>query len=89
MFLSDDNSQYYLNKEHSMDFILDETVDYSDDLVDDFKHVMEINNDNKVGDAPVLSTLVSVEVGNMSAGMLIKKNHGILFTVKHIVFEFL
>lgn len=73
MFLPDDDSQYYLNKEHGMDIKLDETVYCKDGIVDDFNPVLEFSDDNKDGDAPVLSTLVSMEAGNMSPGMLIKK----------------
>lgn len=71
MFISDDNnSQHELKKEHGMDSTLDESISYKDDLGEDLKSELELSDDSKLGDAPVLSTLIPLEAGNVSAGKL-------------------
>jgi len=72
MFISDDNnSQHEIKKEHGMDSTLDESIGYRDDLGEDLKSELELSDDSKLGDAPVLSTLIPLEAGNVSAGELL------------------
>jgi len=72
MFISDDNnSQHEIKKEHAMDSTLDESIGYRDDLGEDLKSELELSDDSKLGDAPVLSTLIPLEAGNISAGKLL------------------
>lgn len=68
MFISDDNSQHEIKKEHCLDSTLDESIGYRDDLGDDLKSELELSDDSKLGDTPVLSTLVPLETGNVSVG---------------------
>lgn len=72
MFISDDNSQNDIKKEHGMDSTLDESLGYRDDLGEDLKSELELSDDSKLGDTPVLSSLIPLEAGNVSAGKLIK-----------------
>lgn len=72
MFISDDNSQQEIKKEHGLDSTLDESLGYRDDIGDDLKSELELSDDSKLGDTPVLSTLVPLEAGNVSAGKLLK-----------------
>lgn len=78
MFISDDNSQNDIKKEQGMDSTLDESIDFRDDIGEDLKSEMELSDDSKLGDTPILSTLVPLEAGNVSSGMLIK-NYIILY----------
>lgn len=68
MFISDDNSQHEIKKEHGLDSTLDESIGYRDDLGEDLKSELELSDDSKLGDTPVLSTLIPLETGNVSAG---------------------
>lgn len=68
MFISDGNFQHEIKKEHGMDSTLDESIGYRDDLGDDIKSELELSDDSKLGDTPVLSTLVPLETGNVSVG---------------------
>lgn len=72
MFISDDNSQNDIKKEHGMDSTLDESICYRDDIGEDLKSELELSDDSKLGDAPVLSTLIPLEAGNVSAGKYFK-----------------
>lgn len=72
MFISDDNSQHEIKKEHGLDSTLDESLGYRDDIGDDLKSELELSDDSKLGDTPVLSTLVPLEAGNVSSGKLLK-----------------
>jgi glycoprotein-N-acetylgalactosamine 3-beta-galactosyltransferase/transcription initiation factor TFIID subunit 7 len=68
MFISNDNSQLDIKKEHGMDSTFDESIGYRDDLGEDLKSELELSDDSKLGDMPVLSTLIPLEAGNVSAG---------------------
>lgn len=70
MFISDDNSLSEIKKEHGMDSTLDESIDYRDDIGEDLKSELELSDDSKLDDTPVLSTLVPLEAGNISIGKL-------------------
>lgn len=70
MFISDDNSQIEIKKELGMDSTLDESIGYRDDIGEDLKSELELSDDSKLDDTPVLSTLVPLEAGNISIGKL-------------------
>lgn len=72
MFISDDNSQHDIKKEHGIDSTLDESLGYRDDLGEDLKSELELSDDSKLGDTPILSSLIPLEAGNVSSGKLIK-----------------
>ncbi|XP_050520021.1 transcription initiation factor TFIID subunit 7 [Daktulosphaira vitifoliae] len=71
MFISNDSSQNEIKKELPLDTnieILDESLGYSrDEIGDDLKSELELSDDSKLGDTPVLSTLVPLEAGNVSS----------------------
>lgn len=73
MFISNDSSQNEIKKEIGLDTnvgILDESLSYSrDEIGDDLKSELELSDDSKLEDTPVLSTLVPLEAGNISSGM--------------------
>jgi len=71
MFISDDNSHHTIKKEDGIDSTFDESMGYRDDIGDDLKSELELSDDSKLGDTPVLSTLVPLEAGNVSAGKLL------------------
>jgi len=73
MFISDDNSHHGIKKEDGIDSTFDESMGYRDDIGEDIKSELELSNESKLGDIPVLSTLVPLEAGNVSAGKLLKK----------------
>jgi len=66
MFISDENSQNDIKKEHCMDSTLDESIGYRDDIGDDLKSELELSDDSKLGETSVLSTLVPLEARNAS-----------------------
>lgn len=72
MFISNDNSQLSIKKEHVMDSTFDESMGYRDDIGEDLKSELELSDDSKLGDMPVLSTLVPLEAGNVSVGKFLK-----------------
>lgn len=72
MFISNDNSQLDIKKEHGLDSTFDESIGYRDDIGEDLKSELELSDDSKLGDMPVLSTLVPLEAGNVSAGKFLK-----------------
>lgn len=53
-----------------MDSTLDESIGYRDDIGEDLKSELELSDDSKLGDMPVLSTLVPLEAGSVSSGEL-------------------
>ncbi|XP_050424901.1 transcription initiation factor TFIID subunit 7 isoform X2 [Adelges cooleyi] len=68
MFISNDSSQNEIKKEHCMESTLDESLGYSrDEIGEDLKSELELSDDSKLGDTPVLSTLVPLEAGNVSS----------------------
>ncbi|XP_060851036.1 transcription initiation factor TFIID subunit 7 [Rhopalosiphum padi] len=67
MFISDDNSHHGIKKEDGIDSTFDESMGYRDDIGEDLKSELELSDDSKLGDTPVLSTLVPLEAGNVSA----------------------
>lgn len=71
MFISDDNSHHGIKKEDGIDSTFDESMGYRDDIGEDLKSELELSDDSKLGDTPVLSTLVPLEAGNVSAGKLL------------------
>jgi len=71
MFISDENSQNDIKKEHCMDSTLDESIGYRDDIGDDLKSELELSDDSKLGETSVLSTLVPLEARNASTGNMI------------------
>lgn len=66
MFISDDNSHHGIKKEDGIDSTFDESMGYRDDIGEDLKSELELSDDSKLGDMPVLSTLVPLEAGNVS-----------------------
>ncbi|KAL5233190.1 hypothetical protein ACI65C_000600 [Semiaphis heraclei] len=68
MFISDDNSHHGIKKEDGIDSTFDESMGYRDDIGEDLKSELELSDESKLGDTPVLSTLVPLEAGNVSAG---------------------
>lgn len=72
MFISDDNSHHGIKKEDGIDSTFDESMGYRDDIGEDLKSELELSDESKLGDTPVLSTLVPLEAGNVSAGKLLK-----------------
>lgn len=72
MFISDDNSQNEIKKELGMDSTFDESISYRDDIGEDLKSELELSDDSKLGDIPVLSTLVPLDTGNESGSKLLK-----------------
>lgn len=71
MFISDDNSQNEIKKELGMDSTFDESISYRDDIGEDLKSELELSDDSKLGDTPVLSTLVPLDTGNESGSKLL------------------
>lgn len=69
MFISD-NSQHEIKKDHGLDSTFDESIGYRDDIGEDLKSELELSDDSKLGDTPVLSTLVPLETGNVSVGKI-------------------
>ncbi|KAL4091516.1 hypothetical protein QTP88_026192 [Uroleucon formosanum] len=67
MFISDDNSHHAIKKEDGIDSTFDESMGYRDDIGEDLKSELELSDESKLGDTPVLSTLVPLEAGNVSA----------------------
>lgn len=72
MFISDDNSHHGIKKEDGIDSTFDESMGYRDDIGEDLKSELELSDDSKLGDTPVLSTLVPLEAGNVLIGKLLK-----------------
>lgn len=68
MFISNDSSQHHIKKEHGIDCSFDESIGYRDDIGEDLKSELELSDDSKLGDMPVLSTLVPLDAENVSAG---------------------
>ncbi|XP_025194914.1 transcription initiation factor TFIID subunit 7 [Melanaphis sacchari] len=66
MFISDDNSHHGIKKEDGIDSTFDESMGYRDDIGEDLKSELELSDDSKLEDTPVLSTLVPLEAGNVS-----------------------
>lgn len=67
MFISDDNSHHEIKKEEGIDSTFDESMGYRDDIGEDLKSELELSDESKLGDTPVLSTLIPLEAGNVSA----------------------
>lgn len=85
MFISN-NSHHDIKKDHGMDSTLDESIGYRDDIGEDLKSELELSDDSKLGDTPVLSTLVPLEAGNVSSGKLLK-NCLIMYTINESCFR--
>ncbi|XP_060874714.1 transcription initiation factor TFIID subunit 7-like [Metopolophium dirhodum] len=67
MFISDDNSHHGIKKEDGIDSTFDESMGYRDDIGEDLKSELELSDESKLGETPILSTLVPLEAGNVSA----------------------
>jgi len=64
MFISDDDSNHGIKKEGGINSTFDESMGYKYDKGIVFKSELELSDDSKLDDTPVLSTL---EAGNVSA----------------------